>query len=127
MCNKKSMHSLGGVFALFNKEIIYSIRLVSATFVFIIAIIASPPIDIDGIHEPVSGSLLYGNNIISGAIIFTSAVIACYMGCEWKLSFRFAPIATATAVFLIYPIGQGSFFVGMPLGISGTFNFMIVF
>ncbi|KAJ4732640.1 Photosystem II protein D1 [Rhynchospora pubera] len=59
--------------------------------------------DIDGIREPVSGSLLYGNNIIS------------------------APVAAATAVFLIYPIGQGSFSDGMPLGISGTFNFMIVF
>ncbi|KAL8255009.1 hypothetical protein R6Q59_033230 [Mikania micrantha] len=38
-----------------------------------------------------------------------------------------APVAAATAVFLIYPIGQGSFSDGMPLGISGTFNFMIVF
>ncbi len=28
---------------------------------------------------------------------------------------------------LIYPIGQGSFSDGMPLGISGTFNFMFVF
>jgi photosystem II P680 reaction center D1 protein len=28
---------------------------------------------------------------------------------------------------LIYPIGQGSFSDGMPQGISGTFNFMIVF
>ena len=35
-----------------------------------------------------------------------------------------APVAAATAVFLIYPIGQGSFSDGMPLGISGTFNFM---
>lgn len=33
----------------------------------------------------------------------------------------------ATAVFIIYPIGQGSFSDGMPLGISGTFNFMLVF
>jgi photosystem II P680 reaction center D1 protein len=38
-----------------------------------------------------------------------------------------APLASATAVFLIYPIGQGSFSDGMPLGISGTFNFMLVF
>jgi photosystem II P680 reaction center D1 protein len=37
-----------------------------------------------------------------------------------------APVAAAT-VFIIYPIGQGSFSDGMPLGISGTFNFMIVF
>ena len=33
----------------------------------------------------------------------------------------------ATAVFILYPIGQGSFSDGMPLGISGTFNFMLVF
>jgi photosystem II P680 reaction center D1 protein len=38
-----------------------------------------------------------------------------------------APLSAATAVFLIYPIGQGSFSDGMPLGISGTFNFMFVF
>jgi photosystem II P680 reaction center D1 protein len=64
--------------------------------------------------------------------------VSCYMGREWELSFRLgmrpwiavaysAPVAAATAVFLIYPIGQGSFSDGMPLGISGTFNFMIVF
>ena len=38
-----------------------------------------------------------------------------------------APVAAATAVFIVYPIGQGSFSDGMPLGISGTFNFMLVF
>ncbi|GFP84106.1 photosystem ii protein d1 [Phtheirospermum japonicum] len=36
-------------------------------------------------------------------------------------------VAAATTVFLIYPSGQGSFSVGMPLRISGTFSFMIVF
>ncbi|KAJ4732393.1 Photosystem II protein D1 [Rhynchospora pubera] len=110
-----------------------------------------------------SGSLLYGNNIISGAIIPTSAAIglhfypiweaasvdewlynggpyelivlhfllgvACYMGREWELSFRLgmrpwiavaysAPVAAATAVFLIYPIGQGSF----SDGVAGVFG-----
>uniref|UniRef100_A0A453JFG5 Photosystem II protein D1 n=1 Tax=Aegilops tauschii subsp. strangulata TaxID=200361 RepID=A0A453JFG5_AEGTS len=129
----------------------------------IIAFIAAPPVDIDGIREPVSGSLLYGNNIISGAIIPTSAAIglhfypiweaasvdewlynggpyelivlhfllgvACYMGREWELSFRLgmrpwidvaysAPVAAATAVFLIYPIGQGSF----SDGVAGVFG-----
>ncbi len=39
-------------------------RLLTATVVFIIAFIAAPETDIDGIREPVSGSLLYGNNII---------------------------------------------------------------
>jgi photosystem II P680 reaction center D1 protein len=38
-----------------------------------------------------------------------------------------APVAAANAVFIVYPIGQGSFSDGMPLGISGTFNFLIVF
>ena len=43
--------------------------LLAATACFILAFIAAPPVDIDGIREPVSGSLLYGNNIISGAIV----------------------------------------------------------
>ena len=60
------------------------------------------------------------------------------LGREWELSYRLgmrpwicvaysAPVAAATAVFLVYPFGQGSFSDGMPLGISGTFNFMLVF
>ena len=146
--------------------------LLSATTVFVIAFIAAPPVDIDGIREPVSGSLIFGNNIISGAVVPTSNAIGlhfypiweaasldewlfnggpyqfivchffigicAYMGREWELSFRLgmrpwiavaysAPVAAATAVFIIYPIGQGSFSDGMPLGISGTFNFMLVF
>ena len=34
--------------------------LLTATTCFIIAFIAAPPVDIDGIREPVAGSLLYG-------------------------------------------------------------------
>ncbi|CAA3033787.1 partial [Olea europaea subsp. europaea] len=44
--------------------------------------------DIDGICEPISRSLLYGNNIISGTIIPTSAAI----------DFHFYPIWEATSV-----------------------------
>ena len=40
--------------------------LLTAIIVFVIAFIAVPPVDIDGIREPVSGSLIYGNNIIHG-------------------------------------------------------------
>ena len=146
--------------------------LLTATSVFVLAFIAAPPVDIDGIREPVSGSLIYGNNIISAAVVPTSNAIGlhfypvweaasmdewlfnggpyqlivlhffigvcAYMGREWELSFRLgmrpwiavaysAPVVAATAVFIIYPIGQGSFSDGMPLGISGTFNFMLVF
>ncbi|KAI5065936.1 hypothetical protein GOP47_0018560 [Adiantum capillus-veneris] len=62
------------------------------------------------------------------------------MGCEWELSFCLGmrpwivvaystPITVVVVVFVfvIYPIGQGSFTDGMSLGISGTFNFMMVF
>ena len=36
-------------------------------------------------------------------------------------------MAAAAAVFVVYPLGQGSFSDGLPLGVSGTFNFMLVF
>ena len=146
--------------------------LLAATICFIVAFVAAPPVDIDGIREPVAGSLIYGNNIISGAVVPSSNAIGlhfypiweaasldewlynggpyqlvvfhfligifCYMGREWELSYRLgmrpwicvaysAPVAAASAVFLVYPFGQGSFSDGMPLGISGTFNFMLVF
>src|SRR6056300_1705134 len=146
--------------------------LILAIIGYITGFIYAPPWDIDGIREPLAGSLLYGNNIITGAVIPSSNAIgvhfypiweaasvdewlynggpyqlvvlhfltgvACYLGREWELSFRLgmrpwifvafsAPVAAASAVFLVYPIGQGSFSDGMPLGISGTFNFMLVF
>jgi photosystem II P680 reaction center D1 protein len=146
--------------------------LLAATTCFIIAFVGAPPVDIDGIREPVAGSLMYGNNIISGAVVPSSNAIGlhfypiweaasldewlynggpfqlvvfhfligiyCYMGREWELSYRLgmrpwimvaysAPVAAASAVFLVYPFGQGSFSDAMPLGISGTFNYMLVF
>ena len=146
--------------------------LLAATICFITAFVAAPPVDIDGIREPVSGSLLWGNNIISGAVVPSSNAIGLhfypiweaasldewlynggtfqlivfhfligiysYMGREWELSYRLgmrpwifvaysAPVAAASAVFLVYPFGQGSFSDAMPLGISGTFNYMFVF
>jgi photosystem II P680 reaction center D1 protein len=146
--------------------------LFAATVCFTIAFFAAPPVDIDGIREPVIGSILGGNNLITAAVVPTSAAIGlhfypiweaaslqewlynggpyqlivlhfligifCYLGRQWELSYRLgmrpwialafsAPVAAATAVFLIYPIGQGSFSEGMPLGISGTFHFMFAF
>jgi photosystem II P680 reaction center D1 protein len=132
----------------------------------------APAVDIDGIREPVSGSFILGNNIITAAVIPSSNAIGvhfyplwesgsidewlyngglyqyvvyhfflgvcCWLGREFDLSFRLsmrpfifvafsAPVAAASAVFIVYPIGQGSFSDGMPLGIQGTFNFMLVF
>ena len=143
-----------------------------AIIAYITAFIFAPPVDIDGIREPVAGSLLYGNNIITGALIPSSNAIgvhfypiwesldfdewlynggtyqfivlhfiggvSSWMGREWEFSFRLgmrpwifigfsAPLIGATAVFIVYPIGQASFSDAMPLGISGTFNFMLVF
>jgi photosystem II P680 reaction center D1 protein len=143
-----------------------------AAIVFVIAIIAAPPVDLDGIREPLSGSFMYGNNIISAAVIPSSNAIGlhfyplweaqsldewaynggeyqmvvfhfligilCYAGRQWELSYYLgmrpwifvaymAPVSAAFAVFLIYPVGQGSFSDAMPLGISGTFNYQIVF
>ncbi|MGD1906432.1 MAG: photosystem II q(b) protein [Leptolyngbyaceae cyanobacterium] len=64
--------------------------------------------------------------------------IIAYQDREWELSYRLgmrpwislaftAPVAAAFSVLLIYPIGQGGFSSGMPLGISGTFTFMLQF
>ena len=43
-----------------------------ATIAYITAFIMAPAVDIDGIREPVAGSLLDGNNIITGAVIPSS-------------------------------------------------------
>jgi len=146
--------------------------ILTASIVFIIAIVAAPPVNLDGLNSPVSGSLLDGNNLISAAVIPTSAAIGlhfyplweaasvdewlynggpyqliilhfvigiiAYQDREWELSYRLgmrpwislaftAPVAAALSVLIIYPIGQGGFSQGMPLGISGTFNFMFQF
>jgi hypothetical protein len=52
--------------------------LLTATTCFITAFLAAPPVDIDGIREPVAGSLLYGNNIISGAVVPSSNAIGMH-------------------------------------------------
>ena len=58
--------------------------LLSATTCYIIAFIAAPPVDIDGIREPVAGSLMYGNNIISGAVIPSSNAIGVHFYPVWE-------------------------------------------
>jgi photosystem II P680 reaction center D1 protein len=58
--------------------------LITATVCFVIAFIAAPPVDIDGIREPVAGSLLYGNNIISGAVVPSSNAIGLHFYPIWE-------------------------------------------
>lgn len=146
--------------------------LLAATVCFILAFIAAPGVDMEGIREPIRGSLMDGNNIITAAVVPTSAAIGlhfypiweaasldewlynggpyqlivlhfligiwCYLGQLWELSYRLgmrpwiaiaysAPVIAATSVLLVYPIGQGSFADGLPLGIAGTFHFMLAF
>jgi photosystem II P680 reaction center D1 protein len=52
--------------------------LLAATICFVIAFIANPPVDLDGVREPISGSLMYGNNIISAAVLPTSNAIGLH-------------------------------------------------
>ena len=42
------------------------------------------PVDIDGIREPVAGSLMYGNNIISGAVVPSSNAIGLHFYPIWE-------------------------------------------
>ena len=58
--------------------------LLTATSCYIIAFIAAPPVDIDGIREPVAGSLLYGNNIITGSVIPSSNAIGMHFYPIWE-------------------------------------------
>jgi photosystem II P680 reaction center D1 protein len=146
--------------------------LLAASICFILAFFIAPPVDLDGIREPIIGAVMGGNNMITAAVIPTSAAIGlhfypiwsassveewlynggpyqlivlhfligiwCYLGRLWELSYReglrpwiavafSAPAAAATTVLLVYPIGQGSFSEGLPLGIAGTFHFMMAF
>ncbi|MEO0456739.1 MAG: photosystem II q(b) protein [Cyanobacteria bacterium P01_A01_bin.114] len=144
----------------------------TAAIVFVLAFIAAPAVDMEGTGRVLSGALFDGNNLITAAVVPTSAAIGLhfypiweaasleewlvnggpyqlivlhfiigiisYQDREWELSYRLgmrpwislaftAPVAAAVSVLLIYPIGQGSFSSGMPLGISGTFTFMLQF
>ena len=56
----------------------------SSELVSLLKFIAAPPVDIDGIREPVAGSFLYGNNIISGAVVPSSNAIGLHFYPMWE-------------------------------------------
>ena len=55
-----------------------------STVAYIAAFILAPPVDIDGIREPVAGSLFYGNNIVTGAVIPSSNAIGVHFYPVWE-------------------------------------------
>ena len=58
--------------------------LLAATVCFIIAFIGAPVVDIDGIREPVAGSLLTGNNIITATVVPSSNSIGLHFYPIWE-------------------------------------------
>ena len=54
-----------------------------------------PPVDIDGIREPVAGSLIYGNNIISGAVVPSSNAIGLHFYPIWEAASSMSGCTTA--------------------------------
>ena len=51
--------------------------LLTATTCYIIAFIAAPPVDIDGIREPVAGSLLYGTTLSQVQLFLVLTLSVC--------------------------------------------------
>ena len=117
-----------------------------AILAYITAFIFAPPVDIDGIREPVAGSLLYGNNIITGGLIPSSNAIGVHFYPIWSSSSLDEWLYNGgTYQFIIVHFilsincwmgreWEFSFRLAMrpwiligQARISGTFNFMLVF
>jgi photosystem II P680 reaction center D1 protein len=116
--------------------------LLAAATCFIVAFIGAPPVDIDGIREPVAGSLMYGNNIISGAVIPSSNAIGLHFYPIWEAAsldewlYNGGPFQLVVFHFLIgiYAYMGREWELSYRLGMrpwicvaSGTFNYMLVF
>ncbi|KAB2045410.1 hypothetical protein ES319_D01G159600v1 [Gossypium barbadense] len=119
--------------------------LLTATFIFTIAFITAPTIDIDaiGLHfysirEAASvDERLYNGGPYDLIVLHFLLGVACYMGREWELSIRLGMhpwiafaystlIVTATTIFLIYPIRQAKHNILMHLfhmlGVANVFG-----
>ena len=72
---------------------------------YMTAFIFAPPVDIDGIREPVAGSLLYGNNIITVSVIPSSNAIGVHFYPIWEsLGGTFKGLAIKGLFISIYRI-----------------------
>ena len=78
---------------------------------------------------------LYNGGSYQFIVLHFIIIVSCWMGREWEFSYQLgmrpwifvtfsASVLASSAVFVVYPIGQGSFSDGMSLGIYGTFSFM---
>lgn len=57
--------------------------LLAVTCCFLIVFIGAPPVDVDGIGEPVSGGLLHGNNITTTTVVPSSNAIGLHFQPIW--------------------------------------------
>lgn len=58
----------------------------TAAICFLLAFLTAPLVDMDGIREPIMGSLLGSNNIITAAVMPTSAAIGLHFYPLWEAS-----------------------------------------
>ena len=83
-----------------------------ATLVYIVAFLSAPPVDIDGIREPVCGSLLSGNNLISGALIPSSNALGLHFYPLWEAMNRDKWLYNGGSyqlVVLHFPVGMSCY------------------
>ena len=67
-----------------------------------LAFIIGTSVDIDGIREPVSGSLLYGNNIVTAAVILSSNAIGVHFYSLWRMNGYIMVVLINLLYFILY-------------------------
>ena len=77
------------------------IRRCSSQDMFICSVIFNS----DGIREPVSGSLLYGNNIVTAAVILSSNAIGVHFYSLWESCMFIWYINVSSARFIVCLLG----------------------
>jgi photosystem II P680 reaction center D1 protein len=58
--------------------------LLVAVIVFVLAIVNAPSVDMEGIRAPIAGSLMAHNNMITAAVVPTSAAIGLHFYPLWE-------------------------------------------
>lgn len=58
--------------------------LLAATITFVLAFIGAPAVDMEGIREPIVGSIMGSNSLITAAVVPTSAAIGLHFYPIWE-------------------------------------------